>query len=118
MQSKQKHGEPQIISDYKTMIFKLVHRPKLREDQKIAKLEELAKKFATGWPFKNTELLSGYGGEMGYKNVLEKITRTILDQKAQMALAENEKKFYKKKKNNKDSAKVVSKVVINKKENN
>jgi hypothetical protein len=79
MKAEEKHGEPQIIRDYKTMIYNLSHRTDLREEQKLEKLNTLAAKFSEGWPFKNNELLSNYNGGYGYRNELLRLTRTIHD---------------------------------------
>ena len=89
MQAKEKHGEPQVIKDYKTQIFKLYHRPGLRVDLKLKKLEEMADKFATGFPFKEGSEMYGYGGGDGYVSVLEKLTRTLHECIKRRILVEN-----------------------------
>jgi hypothetical protein len=68
---------PQIITDYKTMVYKLYNRKDMREEQKVQALEQLANKFATGYPFRPETEMAGYGAKYGYRNALELLARTL-----------------------------------------
>jgi hypothetical protein len=68
--SAQKVQVPQVIRDYKQMIYKLYNRKDLRVEQKIQKLNDLALKFMDGWPFGEKNSLSFFGGNAGYRNTL------------------------------------------------
>lgn len=108
MSIKEKHVEPQVISDYKTNIFRLYHRTDLREDVKLQKLEALAAKFATGWPFGDKSTVGGYGAGNGYRNSLERLTRTLHECIKRQALVRDGRNLGKMDRTELDSAKVHS----------
>lgn len=80
MKAKTENQKPQIVSDYKTMMYKIINRPKMRDEEKMKKLDELATKFRNGWPFGGQNTLAAFGAEFGYKNELEKVASTLSEQ--------------------------------------
>ena len=108
MQTKEKKAEPQVITDYKTKIFKLYHRPGLRIDQRLKNMNDLATKFATGWPFGDKSAMSTYGQGDGYRNELERLARTLHELLKRQDLVANGRNLGKTDKTELDSAKVYS----------
>lgn len=48
-----KKGVPQIVTDYQALLFRIAGNDRIQRPTRVSKLDELAKKFRTGFPQKN-----------------------------------------------------------------
>ena len=89
---------PKIIESLQAIAFKINNRTDLRPDQKIAKLNELAKRFHDGWPFDarpgSQHQMCEYGRNPSlpeYRNLLETNCKAIADRIHRMELVKQGK---------------------------